>query len=141
MCFDRIRISPSLFQIPPSRFHIEDYYKGNGLNGEQSKRSMSTNKGNFIDSPFQFDPAFFNISPREARTMDPQQRVLLQAAYHALENAGFVPDATPSFTTETFGCYIGAATLDYVENLRDEIDVYYSTGMGINRSEFSNFVC
>lgn len=71
---------------------------------------------------------FFNISPREAKTMDPQQRILLQVAYEALEDSGYVPHATPSFNPENFGCYIGAATHDYVQNLRSDIDVYYSIG-------------
>jgi acyl transferase domain-containing protein len=71
---------------------------------------------------------FFNISPREAKTMDPQQRILLQVAYEALEDSGYVPHATPSFNPENFGCYIGAATHDYVQNLRNDIDVYYSIG-------------
>ena len=84
--------------------------------------------GNFIENADEFDHKFFKISPREARSMDPQQRILLHAAYEALENAGYVPDATPSFQRRTFGCYIGAATHDYVDNLREEIDVYYSTG-------------
>jgi len=61
--------------------------------------------------------------------MDPQQRVLLHTAYEALENAGYVPDASPSFRRETIGCYIGAATHDYVQNLRENIDVYYTTGI------------
>jgi acyl transferase domain-containing protein len=61
--------------------------------------------------------------------MDPQQRILLQVAYEALEDSGYVPNATRSFDTETFGCFIGAATHDYVHNLRDEVDVYYSTGI------------
>jgi acyl transferase domain-containing protein len=60
--------------------------------------------------------------------MDPQQRVLLHAAYEALEDSGYVPNATPSFRQETFGCFIGVATHDYVQNLRNDIDVYYSTG-------------
>ena len=60
--------------------------------------------------------------------MDPQQRMLLHVAYEALEDAGYVPDSTPSFLEETFGCYIGAATHDYLHNLRNSIDVYYSTG-------------
>ena len=72
--------------------------------------------------------SFFNISPREAKSMDPQQRILLQVAYQALEDSGYVPNSTLSFNTETFGCFIGAATLDYVQNLRNDIDVYYSTG-------------
>ena len=75
-----------------------------------------------------FDNAFFRVSPREARSMDPQQRVLLHVAYHALEDAGYVPNATPSFDPETVAVYVGAATNDYVHNLRDQMDVYYSTG-------------
>jgi len=61
--------------------------------------------------------------------MDPQQRVMLMTAYRALEDAGYVPDSSPSFSRETFGCFIGNATLDYTENLSDNIDVYYSPGI------------
>jgi acyl transferase domain-containing protein len=60
--------------------------------------------------------------------MDPQQRILLHTAYEALEDSGYVPNATPTFRPETFGCYIGVATHDYLQNLRNDIDVYYSTG-------------
>jgi acyl transferase domain-containing protein len=89
---------------------------------------MNTRYGNFLKNPFLFDNDLFGISPREARSVDPQQRVLLQTAYRALEDAGYVPDSTPSFARDTFGCFIGSATLDYVDNLRAEIDVYYSPG-------------
>ncbi|KAJ7439083.1 putative polyketide synthase [Mycena latifolia] len=100
-------------------------------NGEKNpKRQMKAHTGNFLaDSDAEgFDHAFFKISPREARSMDPQQRVLLHAAHAALEDAGYVPRATPSSDPARFGVYIGAATSDYVQNLREEIDVYYSTG-------------
>ena len=89
---------------------------------------MKTRSGHFIEDPDGFDAEFFRISPREARSMDPQARILLHTAYEALEDAGCVPNATTSFAPETFGCYIGAATADYVQNLRNNIDVYYSTG-------------
>lgn len=62
--------------------------------------------------------------------MDPQQRILLQVAYHALEDAGYVPSATPSFDPDNVAVYVGAATNDYVHNLKNETDVYYSTGRG-----------
>ncbi|KAG9308914.1 putative polyketide synthase [Chiua virens] len=84
--------------------------------------------GNFISDVANFDHRFFKISPREAKSMDPQQRILLHTAYEALESAGYVPDATPCFQRATFGCYIGAATQDYAENLADNIDIHYSTG-------------
>ena len=89
---------------------------------------MGTKFGNFVNNPFKFDPAFFGISPREAKSIDPQQRLLLQTTLKALEDAGYVPDATPSFMRKTFGCYVGNATLDYPANLKDDIDVYYSPG-------------
>ncbi|KAF8549489.1 hypothetical protein OG21DRAFT_1525769 [Imleria badia] len=67
---------------------------------------------------------FFKISLREARSMDPQQRVL-HTTYVALENAGYIPDATPCLRRATFGYYIGVATQDYAENLADNIDIHY----------------
>lgn len=60
--------------------------------------------------------------------MDPQQRVLLHAAQEAFEDAGYAPDSSPSFQRATTGCYIGLATGDYTDNLRDDIDTFYSTG-------------
>ena len=111
-------------QIPPERFDASRYYDQD----QSSGRMLNTTFGNFLGDADVFDNSFFHISPREARSMDPQQRILLQTAYEALENAGYVPNATPTFQKDTFGCYVGVATDDYVQNLRDEIDVYYSTG-------------
>lgn len=70
--------------------------------------------------------------------MDPQQRVLLQTSYHALEHSGYVPSSTPTFDPATFGTYIGVATSDYVQNLRNNIDVYYSTGKIFFASAFGS---
>ncbi|KAF8182359.1 putative polyketide synthase [Pholiota molesta] len=109
--------------IPDDRFSLEDY-----KNLDSPGRTMNATTGNFVDDVGQFDNKFFNISPREARSMDPQQRILLQVGYEALEDAGYVPHSTPGFDPDTFGCFIGAATHDYVHNLRNDIDLYYSTG-------------
>ncbi|PPQ69908.1 hypothetical protein CVT24_003242 [Panaeolus cyanescens] len=110
-------------EIPMHRFDFTEYTAP--IN---SGRSMKACHGSFLDDIDGFDNRFFNISPREAKSMDPQQRILLHVAYNALEDAGYVPNSTPAFNSETFGCYIGAATYDYIQNLRNEIDVYYSTG-------------
>ena len=88
---------------------------------------MAKTYGNFLEDADSFDNRFFHISPREARSMDPQQRLLLRVAYNALDDAGYVPDATSTSNPDTFGTFIGVATNDYVQNLRNDIDVYYST--------------
>ena len=45
--------------------------------------------GGFIDGVADFDPLFFGITPRDAALMDPQERLFLQVAWHALESAGY----------------------------------------------------
>lgn len=109
---------------------------------------MKAHTGNFIVNVDEFDNKyvshyhfesvlthlrFFKISPREAKSMDPQQRILLHAAYEALEDAGYVPSSTQTWSPETFGCYVGVATHDYLQNMRNEIDVYYSRGESKSR--------
>ncbi|KAI0327713.1 ketoacyl-synt-domain-containing protein [Cubamyces sp. BRFM 1775] len=110
-------------QIPQHRFDASPY-----LAHTAQGRSMNITKGNFLKDPASFDNAFFQASPREARSMDPQQRVLLKTAYRALDDAGYCPDATPTFDRDTFATFVGVATNDYVHNLRNDVDVYYATG-------------
>lgn len=64
--------------------------------------------------------------------MDPQQRILLHVGYHALENAGHVRNGSYTFNPDTIGCFIGSATHDYVQNLKDDNDLYYSTGQSFS---------
>ncbi|KAM0229999.1 hypothetical protein ACHAPO_009551 [Fusarium lateritium] len=111
-------------EIPESRFNLSEYY----TDEIDKPRSMTTRYGAFLEDPFSFDNAFFNISPREAKSMDPQQRILLHTAQEALEDAGYVADATPTFQRATTGCYIGLATGDYTDNLRNDIDTFYPSG-------------
>ncbi len=48
-------------------------------------------RGGFIDEVDAFDPLFFNIAPRDARHIDPQERLFLETAWAALEDAGYRP--------------------------------------------------
>jgi acyl transferase domain-containing protein len=57
-----------------------------------------------------FDPLFFNLSPTEAESMDPQQRVFLEACWHSIENAGY--DAR-SLSGSKCGVFVGCANADY----------------------------
>ncbi|KQQ74293.1 beta-ketoacyl synthase [Rhizobium sp. Leaf321] len=62
-----------------------------------------------IDRLYDFDPAVFGISQREAMQMDPQQRVLLTLVWQALEDAN-LPAST--LAKEKVGVYIGASSLE-----------------------------
>ena len=57
-----------------------------------------------------FDADFFGISPREAALMDPQQRILLELGWEAIENAGIKPS---SMRGSDCGEYVGIASADY----------------------------
>jgi phthiocerol/phenolphthiocerol synthesis type-I polyketide synthase C len=70
----------------------------------------------FIDNVDQFDPAFFQISPREAEDIDPQQRLMLEVAWQALEDAGQRASALARSRT---GVYVGATWHDYEQLRRD----------------------
>ncbi|KAI0133795.1 beta-ketoacyl synthase [Xylariales sp. AK1849] len=111
--------------IPESRFQVSDYYSEADA---QKPRSMPAKHGAFLDDPSSFDNGFFNISPREAKSMEPQQRVLLHVAQEAIEDAGYVADSSPTFQRASTGWYIGLATGDYTDDFRNDIDVFYSPG-------------
>ncbi len=63
-----------------------------------------------MDNIGDFDSNFFGISPREAESMDPQQRILLEVSWHALEQAGCTIESLKGSKTSVFA---GIATQDY----------------------------
>ncbi|NQZ12850.1 MAG: hypothetical protein HRT35_37350, partial [Algicola sp.] len=73
--------------IPTSRWDWRDYFTVPG----DVNNKITTNQGGFIDGVDEFDPLFFEISPREAQEMDPSERILLMEAYRAIEDARLSP--------------------------------------------------
>ncbi|MEV0005528.1 type I polyketide synthase [Micromonospora sp. NPDC050980] len=66
--------------------------------------------GGFLYDAGDFDAAFFDISPREALAMDPQQRVLLETVWETVERAGIDPHRLRGSDT---GVFVGTNTQDY----------------------------
>ena len=96
----------AITEIPPDRWNIDGFYDPRpGLIGKSISRW-----GGFIESIDQFDAGFFGISPREAACMDPQHRMLLQAAWEALEDGAVkVAGGMPA------GVFVGISTNDYAQ--------------------------
>lgn len=72
--------------------------------------------GGYLRHLDEFDHRFFGISGREAKSMDPQQRLCLEVAYEAMESSGYYGLRSDEFDRE-IGCYIGSANDDYFDNV------------------------
>ncbi|WP_413206148.1 type I polyketide synthase [Rhodospirillum sp. A1_3_36] len=92
---------------------------------------MYTARGGFLDLPIaDFDAAFFGITPREARALDPQHRLVLEVGWEALEDACLDPAALKHSRT---GVFVGISSDDYAQAHRHSgrpelIDAYSMTG-------------
>lgn len=89
--------------------------------------------GGFIDGIDQFDPLFFGISPREAVQMDPQQRLVLELAWEALEDAGIAPRGLAGSDTGVFmaSFYSDYAALAHYRGPDHDITPHTATGLNL----------
>jgi len=107
----------AITEIPKNRPDIREYYQ----------------YGGFLKNLDAFDAKFFKMTPKEAASLDPKQRLLLEVTYEALADAGF--SAEMLFGSNT-GVFIGIGDCDFpMVRVRSEalsdIDAYFATGMAL----------
>ena len=76
-------------EVPASRWTADAYSEIDAVTAS----GMPVQRGGFLPQVDQFDPQFFGISPREAVSIDPQQRLVLEVSWEALEHACVSPEA------------------------------------------------
>ncbi|KAJ5497536.1 hypothetical protein N7463_009523 [Penicillium fimorum] len=111
----------ALGSMPPSRFDPADI---------EREPKLAAFWGNFLSNPDVFDHRFFGISGREAKSMDPQQRLALQVAYEAVQSAGYYGIQSNGTRQETnVGCYLGVGSVDYEANVGSgDANAFSATG-------------
>lgn len=110
--------------IPDERWDVDALYDSNS----ELQGKMNTRHGGFIKDVDCFDGDFFGISRNEIEAMDPQQRIVLEVCWEALENAGINPEKLKG--TET-GVYLGISSFDFSQisiNEQKPLDTYLLTG-------------
>ena len=96
----------AISEVPPARWDVAALFDPD----LEAPGKMSTRWGGFLEDVAGFDAAFFGISPREAAQIDPQQRLMLELSWEALEDAGLIPAALQGTRTSVF---FGAMWMDY----------------------------
>jgi thioester reductase-like protein len=94
----------SITEIPEDRWDIDSFYGGGKIHPGRSRSKW----GGFVDGIKEFDAKFFGISSKEAGSMDPQQRMLLETAWHAIEDAGL-----QLTSRNPIGVYVGAGNYEF----------------------------
>ncbi|MBV9496787.1 MAG: polyketide synthase dehydratase domain-containing protein, partial [Acidobacteria bacterium] len=122
-------------EVPADRWDWRAVY---GNPADDNKTNIKW--GGFMDGVYDFDPQFFNISPREATLMDPQQRLLMMYVWKAIEDAGYSPSQLSGSDTAIF---FATGINDYgriVSRSATSIDAYVATGnvssVGPNRMSY-----
>ncbi|MET3210645.1 UNVERIFIED_CONTAM: PfaD family protein [Paenibacillus sp. PvR008] len=127
-------------EIPKDRWDHSLYF-----DPDKSKPGKTNSKwGGFIDGVDQFDPKFFNISPREAEIMDPQERLFLQTVYEALEDAGYTREMLAKHRglglDGNVGVYVGVMYEEYQLYGAEETTLGRPLALSGNPSSIANRV-
>ena len=113
-------------EIPPERWDVDAFYDPD----PNVPGKMVTRQGGFLSDVDLFDAPFFSISRKEAESLDPQQRILLEQTWQALEHAGIAPSKLKGSKT---GIFVGLFHNDYASLLHryekfQDIGAYHING-------------
>ncbi len=116
----------AIVDVPADRWDVDAYYDSKVM----VPGKIRFKQGGFLNEIDKFDAVFFGISRREAESMDPQHRILLEVCWESIENAGIAPDSLRNSNT---GVYMGIGQNDYSRlemNCGDpkRINAYSGTG-------------
>jgi amino acid adenylation domain-containing protein/non-ribosomal peptide synthase protein (TIGR01720 family) len=116
----------AITKVPSDRWNSETFYDKD----PNAKGKIYTKSGGFIDDVEGFDYSFFGITPIEAKRIDPQQRLLMELSWEALENANYIPSQLSGSKT---GVFVGISGNDYLQLQTkqlplEDIDPYFTTG-------------
>jgi len=95
-----------------------------GVPAEMLKNPNFVKKGTPFENADLFDADFFGYNPNEAEIIDPQQRIFLECAWEALEDAGYAGEQGP----DVVGVYAGSTTSSYIYNLLRNPAVFEASG-------------
>lgn len=120
-------------EVPRERWNARAFYHPNG----EYHGTTDSIKAYWLDQDHRvFDASFFNVTPREAEAMDPQQRMALEVVYEAMESAGYT---LQQYSGKQVAVFAGVMTGDYETHLnRDELQVNQYIPTGNARSIISN---
>ena len=111
-------------RIKKDRWDINQWYDAD----PDAPGKMYIKDGGFVDNIDQFDAAFFGISPQEAKTIDPQERLMLETCWEALENANKTKDTLKDSNTGVYFGLIGTEYQAHVFGDADNINMYSALG-------------
>lgn len=118
----------SIKEFPISRFDIGACYSDD----IESNNTTYCKVGGMLSNIDEFDSLFFNISPKEAKMIDPQQRIFLEEAWKAIEDAGY---SDKKIKAKKCGVFVGCAPSEYSINLaNNNVDVMSEAFIGTSTS-------
>ncbi|HEX6431736.1 MAG TPA: SDR family NAD(P)-dependent oxidoreductase [Niastella sp.] len=126
-------------EIPEERWRLDDFFHANSEQAASLGKSYGK-WGGFINGFADFDPLFFNMSPKEARGTDPQIRLFIESCWQVLEDAGYTRQQLAELYNGNVGVFAGitrAGFYFYAPQLMKEGSYYLNTMSAVaNRASY-----